>query len=90
MYWAGDAKSGIDRQDDLVCQSKSLCFMLGLPRGSDSKESACNAGNPGLIPGSGRSLGEGNGNLLQYSCLENSMDRGDWWATVHGVAKSQT
>ena len=75
MYWAGDAKSGIDRQDDLVCQSKSLCFMLGLPRGSDSKESACNAGNPGLIPGSGRSLGEGNGNLLQYSCLENFMVR---------------
>ena len=58
MYWAGDAKSGIDRQDDLVCQSKSLCFLLGLPRGSDGKESACNARNPGLIPGSGRSLGE--------------------------------
>ena len=59
MYWAGDAKSGIDRQDDLVCQSKSLCFLLGLPRGSDGKESACNARNPGLIPGSGRPLGEG-------------------------------
>ena len=75
MYWAEDAKSRLDRQDDLVCQSKSLCFMLGLPGGSDGKESACSAGNPGLIPGSGRSLGEGSGNLLQYSCLENFMVR---------------
>ena len=49
-----------------------------------------NAGDPGLIPGSGRSPGEGHGNPLQYSCLEYSMDRGAWWATVHGVAKSQT
>ena len=54
---------------------------------SDSKESACNAGNPGLIPELGRSLGEGNDIPLQYSCLENSMDGG---ATVHGVAKRQT
>ena len=45
---------------------------------------------PGSVPGSGRSPGEGNGNLLQYSCLENRMGRGAWWATVHGVAKSQT
>ena len=59
------------------------------PGASDGKESACNAEDPGLIPGSGRSLGEGNGNPLQYSCLENSMDRGAWRATVHGVAKSQ-
>jgi len=44
-------------------------------------------GDPGLIPGSGRSPGEGNGNLLQYSCLENSMDRGTWWAAVHGVTE---
>ena len=57
-------------------------------RGSDCKESACNAGNPGLILGFRRSLGEGNGKLLQYSCLEISMDRGAWWATVHWVAKS--
>ena len=64
--------------------------MWGFPGGSDGKESACNAGDPGLIPGSGRSLGEGNGCPFQYSCLENSMDRGDWWATVHGVTKSQT
>ena len=58
--------------------------------GSDGEESACDAGDPGSITGSGRSPGEGNGNLLWYSCLENSMDRGAWWATVHGVAKSQT
>ena len=54
------------------------------------KASACNAGDVGSIPGSGRSPGEGNGNPLQYSCHENPMDRGAWWATVHGVAKSQT
>ena len=48
------------------------------------------AGDMGLIPGSGRFLGEGNGNPLQYSCLENSMDREAWWVTVHGVSKSQT
>ena len=58
--------------------------------GSDSKESACSAGDLGSIPGLGRSPAEGNGNPLQYSCLENSMDRGAWWATVHGVAKSWT
>ena len=60
------------------------------PGGSDSKESVCNAGEPGSIPGSGRSRGEGNGCPVQYSCLENSMDGGAWQATVHGVAKSQT
>ena len=61
-----------------------------LPFGSDSKESACNVGNPGSIPGSGRYPTEGNGYPLQYSFLENSMDRGAWQTTVHGVAKSQT
>ena len=54
------------------------------------KASACNAGDLGLIPGSGRSPGEGNGNPLQYSCLENPMDGGAWWATVHRVTKSRT
>ena len=63
---------------------------MGFPGGSDSKESACNAGEPGLIPGSARSPGEGNGNPLQYSCLENPMDRGAWKATVHGVTKEST
>ena len=63
--------------------------MGGFPGGSDGKASARNAGDPGSIPGSGRSAGEGNGNPLQHSCLENSMDGGTWWATVHGVAKSQ-
>ena len=63
---------------------------MGFPGGSDSKESACNIGDPGLIPGLGISSGIGNGNPPQYSCLENSMDRGAWQATVHGVAKSWT
>ena len=58
--------------------------------GSDGKESACNAGHPGLISVSERSLGEGNGNPLQYSCLENSMDRGAWRAIVHGVTRNWT
>ena len=62
----------------------------GLSGGSDGKESACNVGDLGSIPGSGRSLGRGNGNPLQYSCLENPMDRGAWWATIHGVSKSWT
>ena len=63
---------------------------MGFPGGSDGKESACNVETPGSIPGSGRSPGEGNGNPLQYSSLENSMDRGAWKATVHRVSKSQT
>jgi len=61
--------------------------MQGFPGSSDGKESACNAGDLGLIPGSGRSPGEGNGYPLQYSCLEYSMDRGAWQATVHGVTR---
>ena len=63
---------------------------MGFPGGSDGKESACNAGDLGSVPGLGRSPGEENGNPLQYSCQENSMDRGAWRATVHRVAKSQT
>ena len=71
----------------------TIYFLLaskGFSGGSDGKESACNAGDLGSIPGSGRSPAEGNGNPLQYFCLGNSMDRGAWWATVHGVAKSRT
>ena len=63
---------------------------LGFPGGSEVKASDCNVGDLGSIPGSGRSPGEGNGNPLQYSCLENPMDRGSWWATVHRVTKSWT
>ena len=62
----------------------------GFPEGSDSKESACNAGDQGLTPGSETSPEEENGYPLQYSCLENPMDRGVWQATVHGVAKNWT
>ena len=61
-----------------------------VPAVSDGKASAYSVGNLGSIPGSGRSPGEGNGNPFQYSCLENPMARGAWWATVHGVVKSQT
>ena len=63
---------------------------MGFLGGSYSKESAYNMGDMGLIPGSGRFPGEGNGNPLQYSCLGNPMDRGAWQATIHEVAKSQT
>ena len=61
--------------------------LFGFPGGSDGKESACNAGDPSLIPGSERSPGEGTGNPLQYSCLLNSMDRRAWQATVHGATE---
>ena len=60
------------------------------PDNLDGKESACNAGDPGSIPGLGRSPGEGNGNSLQYSCLENPKDRGTWRVAVYGVAESDT
>ena len=61
--------------------------LMDFPGGSDGKASAYNARDLGLIPGSGISSGEGNGNLLEYSCLENIMDRGAWQATVHGVTR---
>ena len=81
--------------DHLYC---SLCsemlntlgLISGFPGEAHGKEFACNAEDPGLISGSGRSPGEENGNPLQYSCLQNPMDRGAWWATVHGVTKSWT
>ena len=63
---------------------------MGFPGGSDSKESACNARDPGLILGLGKFPGGGLGKPLQYSCLANSIDRGVWWANVHGVTKSWT
>ena len=63
---------------------------MGFPGGSGGKESTFSAGDPSLIPESGKFPGEGNGNPLQYSCLENSVDGGAWWTTVHGVTKSQT
>ena len=65
-----------------------LKTVQAIPGGSDGKEFACNVGDMGSIPGLGRSPGEGNGNPLQYYCLENPMDRVAWWATVHGVAKT--
>ena len=65
-------------------------FIPHFPGGSDRKESACNAGDVGLIPELGRSPREGNDYPLQYSNLENSMDSRAWWTSVHGVAKSQT
>ena len=64
-----------------------LAFILGFPRGSDGKTSACNARSPGSIPKLVRSPGERNGSPLPYSCLENSVDKGAWWGTVHGVTK---
>ena len=75
----------------IVYYKPHLTFLhLPFPGGSEGKESACSAGDLGLSPGLGRSPGEGNGNPVQYSHLENSLDRGDWQATVHGVAKSRT
>ena len=75
----------------MVCEYTTMQYVVYyFPGGPDGKVSVYNAGDLGLIPGSERSPGEGNGNLLQYSCLENPMDRGAWQATVHGVAKSRT
>ena len=71
-----------------VCNTAS--WFVGFPGSSDGKESACNAGDPGLTLGSGSSPGEGHGNPIQCSCLENSMDRGAWQVTVLGVTKSRT
>ena len=76
--------------NSLISSNTQLRGYGGFPGGSESKESACNAGDLGSIPWLGRSPEEGNGNPLQYSCLENPMDRGAWQSTVHGFAKSQT
>ena len=77
---------GNKKQLDLEHDIKKWAY----PGGLNGKESACNAGDLGLIPGLGRSTGEGNGYSFQCFCLENSLDRGAWWATVHVVIKSQT
>ena len=75
---------------DLIPCRETGWMLLSFPGGSDSKESTCNAGDLGSIPGSGRCPGEGSGYPLQYSCLENPMDRGSWQSTVHGIIKSGT
>ena len=85
--WVSISLGILGNWEEYLPQSYSI---LGFHSGSVGKESARTAGNPGLIPGSGRSPGEGNGNPLQYSYLENSMDRGAWQATVHGVTRSRT
>ena len=91
-YWSlGDPVPPCETDPDqgfiLFHQCKSH---QGFPGGSEVKASACNAGDLGSIPRSGRSPGGGNGNPLQYSCLENPRDGGAWWAIVHGVVKSRT
>ena len=83
-----------NRLQSSICAANSCLIYLvlysNISGGSASKESACNIGDPGSMPGSERSPGEGNGNPFQTSCLENFMNRGVWWATVHGVANSWT
>ena len=76
--------------DRVLCILLTTMKIHGFSRWLSVKKSTCNAGDASLIPGPGRFPGEGNGYPLQYSCLENSMDRVAWWATVHGAAKSQT
>ena len=86
-------KSNLKYAEKMFLEVSFLLLSLSLPdfpSGLEGKASACNEGDRGSIPGSGRSPGEGNGNPVQYYCLENPMDRGVWQATVYGVAKSQT
>ena len=80
----------LSQEDPLERDRLLTPVFLGFPCGSDGKDSACNVGDLGSIPGSGRFPGRGHGNPLQYSCLENPMDRGAWWATVHGSTESDT
>ena len=89
-WWA--TVHGVAKSDTTEQLTLSLSFYLckAFPGGSVGEESACNAGDVGSVPGLGRSPGEWNGNPLQYSCLENTMDRGALWATVHGVTNSWT
>ena len=91
LYWSVNLGFGWYFIQTLPYVTVICCLVFfphyGFPGG---KESACHAGDTGLIPGSGSSPGEGNSHPLQYSCLGNPMDREAWWATVHGVTKSQT
>ena len=89
-YQMGKVRGGAVNYEHRI--NKYTLLYTSSPNDSDSKKkkSACSAGDLGSISGSGRSPGEGNGYPLQYSCLENPMSRGAWWATVHGVSKSQT
>ena len=80
----------LDQEDPLRRDRLPTPVFTGFPGGSDGKESACNVGDLGSIPELGISPGGGHGNPLQYFCLENLMDRGAWWGTVHGVAKNWT
>ena len=97
-WWWGDRVSEHPEPSDpnlpgvymLVISMQFTSSTWGSPGGSDGEESTCNARDRDLIPGSGRSLGGGNGYPLQYSCLEKSKGRGAWWAPVYGVAKSLT
>ena len=79
-----------DTHTNIQIDTHRCTHKLGFPGGSDGEESACSAGDPGSIPGLGRSPGKGYGNPLQYSYLENPTDRGAWWAKVHGLAESPT
>ena len=88
--WSPQVLGLVPQQGAVRLINGGMTPLKNAPGGSDGKESACSAGDPGLIPGFGRSPGEGNGYPLQYSCLENPTDRGAWRATVHGVAKSRT
>ena len=87
MHW----DTGIDIYPLLIlCIKKITIDNLDFPGGSVVKNPSASTEDLGSIPGLRRFLGEGNGNPLQYSCLENAMDRGAWWATVHGVSESRT
>ena len=89
--WISLQSKGLSRNfSNITVQKYQFFGTQHFPGDSDGKASACNTGDPGSIPGLGRSPGEGKGNPLQYSCLENPRDRGAWQATVHGVAKSRT
>ena len=81
---------GIEDNRLTILEGEFYIHYLPIPGGSEVKASACNAGDLGSIPGSGKSPGEGNGNRVQYSCLGNRMDAGVWWPKVYRVAKSQT